>query len=74
MLNEKGNERVQSHGDKKWYSINGKVKWIMKKIKILDNKSNIGNYTFLNDENILPQQSSSNSYLKDGSVMKDKLQ
>lgn len=40
----------------------------IKKIKILDNKSNIGNYTFLNDENLLPQQSSSTSYLKDGSV------
>ncbi len=40
----------------------------IKKIKILDNKSNIGNYTFLNDGNLLPQQSSSNSYLKDGSV------
>jgi hypothetical protein len=41
----------------------------MKKIKILDNKSNIGNYTFLNDDNLLPQQSSlSNSYIKDGSV------
>lgn len=40
----------------------------IKKIKILDNKSNIGNYTFLNDENLLPQQSPSTSYLKDGSV------
>ncbi len=39
-----------------------------KKIKILDNKLNIGNYTFLNDENLLPQQSSSNSYLKEESV------
>jgi hypothetical protein len=41
----------------------------MKKIKILDNKSNIGNYTFLNDDNLLPQQSSlSNSYPKEESV------
>ena len=29
-----------------------------KKIKILDNKTNTSNYTFLNDEDILSQQSS----------------
>jgi hypothetical protein len=40
----------------------------IKKIKILDNKSSIGNYTFLNDENLFSQQLSTTSYLKDESV------
>ncbi len=35
-----------------------------KKRKILDNKSRLGNYTFLNDENILSDQSS-RTQLKD---------
>jgi hypothetical protein len=38
-----------------------------KKIRILDIKANADNYTFLNDDNILSQSSSTSSFSKDES-------